>query len=299
MKRTASQTSKSGYDVSIPDSVRVPNADPWKFAYHITGEKKIGKTTFCIASAENPKDAFVWQFDKPNIGYPIREKIFDNWRHVTEHLTAVEAAFKSSGTLPFNRLVIDDVGAMYNMCQDRVCKIENIKHPSDLEWGKGWAAVRKEFESVIMRLLRLQDAAEIGLIFLSHCEWRDIRKKGQKQAEMKLMANLPSQCEKLINGKVDGWFAYDYYGDDRFLTVRGDESVGAGERMNAPGHKSHFFTPDGRAVRHVYMGRSAEEGVANFLAAYNNEQNYVTMKERRESRRSKTTKRTKKRRTRK
>jgi hypothetical protein len=65
---------------------------------------------------------------------------------------------------------------------------------------------------------------------------------------------------------VDIWACFQYDGRRRVLTVVGDDHVAAGHRF-----ADHFRTPDGRPLRHIYMGRSAKEGFANLMAAWNNE----------------------------
>ena len=65
-----------GDTLTLPTERRVPVNNPWEYAYLLTGEKKIGKTTFAIEGG----DVLVLQFDKPQIAYEIIEVCPNNWK---------------------------------------------------------------------------------------------------------------------------------------------------------------------------------------------------------------------------
>lgn len=260
----------------LPTKRRTPVSNPWQYAYLITGEKKIGKTTFAIAGCEE----YVLQFDKPQLAYELRETVVTSWAHFAKALRALEeAATTDDGTFPFERVVVDGVGEWYQMCMEDVCKPLGIKDPGEAnDHGLTWRRLRMQFTDAVNRLLRLQSSAECGLVFIAHSEWKEVRTAGGKTE--KLVPNLPARCEEIVNGKVDGWFTYDYIGEDRVLSILGSETQGAGHRIDG-----HFRTVDGKRVRQIAMGNSAEEGLENFLSAFNNALDYTTYKEHRNSER--------------
>jgi len=76
---------------------------------------------------------------------------------------------------------------------------------------------------------------------------------------------MPKQGREIIEGLVDIWCYFGYDGNRRLLTIIGDDHISAGHRF-----AERFRTPKGRVIRAIDMGRSAEEGYENFVAAWNN-----------------------------
>ena len=260
----------------LPTDRRTPVDDMWRYAYLITGEKKIGKTTFAIEGC----DEFVLQFDKPQLAYRIRETMIEDWKKFESVLKALEVA-ADSGDFPYNRIVVDGCNEWYQQCQTEVCRIFGIGHPSEEGYAKGWHKLRDMFFDGMNRLLRLQNTAKCGLIFLAHSEIKEVKDRYGQNTE-KMVPILSPKCEEIINGKVDGWFAYDYIGSERIMIIRGNAFTGAGHRIDG-----HFLTPEKQPVKEIYMGKSAEEALNNFKKAFNNEQEYQTYKEYKASRSSK------------
>lgn len=265
MGKKRDKKDKKGGKLQLPTGRREPTSDPWELAYLLTGQKKIGKTTFAIQDCEE----LVIQFDKPQLSYRIREMCPKNWRHFMRILAAIEARVEE-GDFPYQRIVVDGAGEWYTMCHLAACAYFGVEHPGDIPYGKCWHKIRDDFTAVVNRLLRLQNDAECGLVFIAHCDWKEVKTRDGRKIE-KLVPNLPAKCEEILNGKVDGWFVYDYTGEERILIIRGDETTGAGHRIDG-----HFRTPKGNDIREIHMGNSAEEGLANFLAAFRNEQTYTT-----------------------
>ena len=242
--------------------------DPWQYSYLITGQKKIGKTSFAIQGSEE----LVIQFDKPQISYSIREVVPKSWKEFERALRALEKKVEEDD-FPYNRIVVDGCGEWYQMCQLNACDHFKVDHPSEVGYAKCWHKIRDDFLDAVNRLHRLQVTAECGLMFIAHAEWKETKTRFGNTVE-KMVPALPPKAEAIIGGKVDGWFVYDYAGEERVLTVLGDETMGAGHRID-----NRFETTDGRRIREVTMGSSAEEALANFVAAFRNEQDYATYKE--------------------
>ena len=252
----------------LPVDRRQPSANPWEYAYSITGRKKIGKTSFAIEGSEE----FVIQFDKPQIAYELREHCPKSWTEFESVLKALEAA-AASGQFKYNRVVIDGMGEWYTMCQLWACKEFGVDHPSEAGYAKCWHKIRDTFTDAVNRLLRLQITAKCGLVFIAHAEWKEIKTRTGLTIE-KMVPAVPSRCEEVVGGKVDGWFVYDYTGEHRVLTLLGDETMEAGHRIDG-----RFLTKDGRRIREVVMGGSPREAMDAFVAAFNNQQDYATYKE--------------------
>ena len=260
----------------LPTGRREPIKDPWMYAYLITGEKKIGKTSFALEGCEE----FVLQFDKPNLAYKIREECPKTWREVTRIIKALEVAAEE-GEFPYQRIIVDGIGEAYAMCQLDVCSHFAVEHPSDVGFAKGWHKLRDEFTDFINRILRLQHVAQCGAMFIAHAEWKEVNVRGGGKIE-KLVPNLAGRCEEIVNGKVDAWFVYDYMDKRRVLVTQGDMETGAGHRIDG-----HFLTPDSRKIVEIDMGSNPKEAMTNFLKAFHNQQDYTTIEELEESSKAK------------
>lgn len=267
--------------IELPLDRRSPSDKPEEYCYLITGEKKIGKTTFSIEGCEE----LVMQFDKAQLAYAIREVFFKSWKEFKQFLVRLEKKARSKDKFPYERIVIDGTAEWFQHCWDSVCAAAGVKHPTDAnDYGKTWVRIREEFTDAVNRLLALQNLARCGLVFIAHSAFKTKTNRRGEEVEAHV-PELPRYCEEVLNGKVDAWFSYDYDGDDRILTIRGNAYIGAGHRIDG-----HFETPDGRQIMEVYMGSSPAEARKNFLAAFRNEQDYIDIEEYREKNAPKTKK---------
>ena len=267
-------------EFELPLERRKPVNNVWQYAYLITGEKKIGKTSFAIEGCEE----YVLQFDKPQLSYSIRESMIKSWKESAKAIKALEQA-ADSNNFPYNRIIIDGVAEWYAMCQVECCKHFGISHPSEQKWAEAWHWIRDNFTDAVNRLLRLQISAECGIIFIAHAEWTEVKIRGGTTVD-KLVPNLSAKCEETINGKVDGWFCYDYDGEDRVLILKGDQTTGAGHRIDGK-----FQTPSGEYIKEIPMGNNVTESMEYFIKAFNNKHEFVTLADFNESNKSKSTRR--------
>lgn len=249
--------------LSLPTEPSVISDDLNDYSFLIHGEKKIGKTT--LATAE--PGVLVLSFDPLRPGLEIMQVHCPDWAHLKTYVSKLEAAAK--GKFPYKRLVLDRVDLAYIACTKWVCKERGIDHPSDEGYARAWHALRDEFLSVILRLLRLP----CGTWFICHSEWKEQKSK-TGVTTFKLVPDLAGRAEEILNGLVDGWFAYDYEGPKRILYLLGDATIGAGHALD-----THFLTPEGERVREVEMGSSPKEAWQAFLAAFNNKQRHTTLAE--------------------
>lgn len=70
-------------------------------------------------------------------------------------------------------VIIDTVDSFYQQCMDYVCEKNDMPHPSDKDYGKGWSMVRREWERVINKI-NLQGEA---VLFIAHSVERERKKK--------------------------------------------------------------------------------------------------------------------------
>lgn len=238
-------------DLSLPDELTEPEDDLWRSLILIFGEKKIGKTEL---ASKAPK-AFFLATEVGYKGLRIFKRDVTNWREARAYAKLLKKD-KS-----FRTVVIDTADLLYKKCFDYVCEKLVIAHPNDEAFGKAWNAIEREYEQFILDIAQTGK----GVIIISHAEEREVKMRDGGTYD-RIMPTMSKQARKVIEGMVDIWACYQYDGRRRVLTIAGDDHVAAGHRFG-----ERFRTPDGRPLRHIYMGRSAEEGFANLTAAWNNE----------------------------
>ncbi len=77
----------------------------------------------------------------------------------------------AKGEHEFQTIVIDTIDQLYQRCVEYIRDKHGVEHESDLEWGRGWAAIREEFSRVLTKLSLLP----YGLVFVSHSEEKEIK----------------------------------------------------------------------------------------------------------------------------
>jgi hypothetical protein len=220
----------------------------------LTGEKKIGKTS--LASQFETEKSYFLATEVGYRGLRIRKSDIPDWRTAKAAASALEKAGKKYGPI-----IVDTVDKLYDKCEKYICEKLAIENLSDEEWGKGYAACRREFDTYISRLSQIG----VGLILISHTEEREVKRRGGGTYD-RIVPTMSNQARKVIEPLVDIWTYYMYDGDRRVLVIQGDDHIAAGHRL-----VDRFRTPKGKAVRQVDMGRSAVRAYKNLIAAFNNE----------------------------
>lgn len=216
------------------------------------GEKKIGKTSM-LAEAEKTFFAF---FEPGGKALELYAHVFPRWAVFRQAVNALV----TEKPRRFNHVVIDTVDLAYKSAADAAKAKLGIEHEADAGYGKGWAAVREEFERPIMKLVN----AGIAVTFVSHAVEADVTTRGGETYN-KIVASMPKQARAMVEGLVDIWAYYGYDGERRILTIVGDEHVSAGHRLS-----KNFRTPTGEPVTHIDMGTSPAEAWKNFNDAFHN-----------------------------
>lgn len=229
----------------------------------LSGEKKIGKTT--LAAEVNVDKSYFLATEVGYRGLRIRKSDIPDWRTAKAAAKALKKAGKKYGPI-----IVDTVDKLYVLCENYICDKLMIKNLADEEWGKGYAACRKEFDAFITKLSQIG----VGLILITHTEEREVKRRGGGSYD-RIVPTMSNQARKVIEPLVDIWAYYAYDGERRILYIQGDDHISAGHRL-----VERFRTPDGKAIRQIDMGRSAKRAYKNLIAAFNNE--YVPPREDRE-----------------
>jgi len=258
--------------VQLPDEPSKPSTRFEDYSLLIHGEKKIGKTS--LFSQEERALFLMW--DPPQKSLSILQLQMRDWDDFIEAIDQLYARWEKN-ELSYKTIVVDGVDIMYASCFEWVCGKLGIVHPTDEnDFGKSWNRIKREFADQITRLLMLPCKTR----FLCHSQWREVKTRDGGSVD-KLQPLLSGQAEEVLVGLVDLWGAYCYDESDRALVIVGDESIGAGHRID------HRFRVAGskEAVVDVPMGKSAKEGYTNLLRAFNNNQPWTGIEAKRKEER--------------
>ena len=239
-------------DYSLPTEKSTPKTSIGDYIILLFGEKKIGKT---MLSAQFP-DALHAMWEPGGKALEIYQSEFADWATFKKAVTEIRKDKR------FKTVVIDTVDLAFKAADAYACSKLAIEDAADEEWGKGWRAIRKEFERQIHRLI----SAGKGVLFISHAMEREIKTR-RGSSSHKVISTMPRQAAEIIEGLVDIWAYFSYDGEERVLVVGGDEDISAGHRLDGR------FMWNGNPVRKIPMGSSAEQGYKNFVDAFNNELN--------------------------
>ena len=191
----------------------------------IYGKPKTGKTTL---ASKFPKNLLL-AFEK---GYNAIDNIYvqdiNNWSDFKQVLRQLK---RPEVQAQYHTITIDTATIAYEMCENYICQQNSVQSISDIPWGGGYAATKKEFETCLRQITMLG----YGLVLISHIETR--KEKNSDDTEIEILApSMPKRCYEVINQIVDiiGYIATewdDVGGSERYLYTRQTPTVMAGSRF--------------------------------------------------------------------
>lgn len=204
--------------MELPTKKSEPVRDLSKYIFQLYGEPKAGKSTFAshfkqaVFICTEPGTKFLTVYGGDHV-----HKNWDDIKDTARRLCTEDHEFET--------IVIDTADNAFEMCSKYVLKKEGIQHESDLGYGKGWTAVKKEFKSVIDTLA----SRGFGLVFISHVKQLEREYRGVKRPY--LDNSLSNSAKSYINGLCDFIF-YCFLDDDenRLIRTKGNLNINAGDR---------------------------------------------------------------------
>lgn len=236
-------------DVSLPGEKSEPCANLSDYSILLFGQEKIGKTSL---ASKFPGALFLF-FEPGGKALSVYQRQVNSWTEFKAYLPLLVE--EGHG---FENVVIDTADIAYTLCSQYVCSKLGIDHPSELDYGKGWGAVREEFLSVMLEYHRLQNS---GLLFLSHDTEKEVKRRNGDTSH-RIIPTMAKQAREALEGLVDIIAYYYFDGDERYLNIQGDDLITAGSRLE------HAF----QKTKVIPMGKTADESYKNFIAAYDNEE---------------------------
>lgn len=209
----------------LPTQKMQPTLDIETAKVLLYGPPKIGKTT--LAAGLDPDHTLLIATEK---GYGALEAFvqpINTWAEFRQIGPDLH-----DGDHHFRTLVIDTVDELFKFCTEQVMKDLGIKHPSDLEYGKGWGAVTDEFRLRVGALCSLG----LGVWFVSHAKDEEIKQRiGSITVTSPTLSGGP---RKWLMGFVDFIFLarseVHEDGEVRVLRTTATENFEAGGRVPLP-----------------------------------------------------------------
>jgi len=144
----------------------------------IYGPSKIGKSDFC----SNFKDAFFIATEEGLDELEVYKTSVSTWEEF------LEICNELNQTDRFPTVVIDTADLLYQYCSNYILSTYQVRHESDLDWGKGWSEVKKEFERVLNKISKQGR----GLIFISHGREIEIKNRTGTHTRFCAVNNKPA-----------------------------------------------------------------------------------------------------------
>lgn len=235
-------------DFKLSTVVTMPSDTLQDYSILLFGEKKIGKTRL----ASLFPDSYFIECEPGTKGVVHRGDPCGSWA-LFKKMVRLLRTDKS------RTVIVDTVDMAFSMCDDYVCAKLGVDDVSEEDWGKGWRALRKEFTDTMQKLMSMNK----GVILISHSTEKEIKTRSGRKYD-RVQPTMAGQARDICEAIVDIWAYFHYDGDARVLTIRGDEHISAGHRLDTR------FQWEGKAVRSIYMTDNPEQGIANFKACFNN-----------------------------
>lgn len=242
-KRAVKKPSKPGASMlrgaapPLPTAPKAPVVDPLAYVLLLYGREKIGKTVWLSSFP----DALFLSTEPGTKGLQIYEYNAEAGGCKTWEL-ALAAAKQLEQTDRFRTVIFDTADRAYELCMDYVCRQMGIEHPGVApdgkeDYGKSWKAVKKEFSSLIHRIIQTGR----GVAFTSHAKEETFTgRSGDKFT--RIHPSMSGQARGVVEAIVDLFFYCEYMrapdgGTKRVIITTGDEIVWAGHRkiVNAAG----------------------------------------------------------------
>ena len=131
----------------------------------------------------------------------------------------------------YDTVTIDTVGIAWDMCEQFVCAQNGVQKISDIPWGGGYSACKKEFESCLRKITQLG----YGLVVIAHVDKRVEKRADDSEVEI-IAPSIPKRAYDIVNQLVDIIGYIDVTWDDegnseRWLYTRKTPTVMAGSRF--------------------------------------------------------------------
>ena len=194
----------------------------------IYGPEKCGKTTF---AAQNPKTLICAFEIGTNFLSGVRAQPIQKWADFKLVLKQLQ---KPEAKEMYDCIAIDTVAEAYSLCEEYICAQNRVQKISDIPYGAGYAATKREFEKVLRQITMLG----YGIICICHSQVKN-ESVGEDTVIEKISPAMPARAADVVNRLVDviGYIDVEWDIRDgqpvskRTLLTRSTPNVMAGSRL--------------------------------------------------------------------
>ena len=212
----------------LPTEKRTPIADLSQEIVLVYGQPKIGKSTFL---SNFPNAVFISTEEGLN-HLSVFEITIKKWQDFVDAVGALEKE-----PTRFQTAVIDTVDNLYLFCRNYIYQVnttddKEVKHETDMPYGKGWDEVDAEFRRVLTRLSQIKT---MGLAMVSHSEEKEVKKPGHTTTDTKICHTLPNRARKIILPMADLILYMGMEEGERVIHTKPTTEYEAGDIIGRPG----------------------------------------------------------------
>jgi hypothetical protein len=195
---------------------------------------KVGKTSLACQFPKNLLLGFEHGWNAISGAMAVDIKRWSDFKLVLRQLEKPEAQEK------YNTITIDTIGIAWDLCEQYVCAQNGVQSISDIPWGGGYSAAKREFESCLRKITQLG----YGLVIIAHVDKRIEKRADDSEVEI-LGPAIPKRAYDIVNQLVDiiGYIDISWKEDgttERWLYTRKTPTVMAGSRFKYLAPKIKF-----------------------------------------------------------
>ena len=195
---------------------------------------KVGKTSLACQFPKNLLLGFEHGWNAISGAMAVDIKKWTDLKLVLRQLEKPEAQEK------YNTITIDTVGIAWDLCEQYICAQNGVQSISEIPWGGGYSAAKKEFESCLRKITQLG----YGLVIIAHVDKRVEKRADDSEVEI-LGPAIPKRAYDVVNQLVDiiGYIDITWNEDgtsERWLYTRKTPTVMAGSRFKYLAPKIKF-----------------------------------------------------------
>lgn len=188
------------------------------------GKPKAGKTTAACSFPNAVLLAFEKGYNAVSSAYPYD---IDKW---TDFKTALRDLSDPRAKERFKTVIIDTVSIAWDYCEKFICAQNGVQKISDVPWGAGYTACKKEFEESIRSITKMG----YGVVLIAHSASRLEKTADGSDVEI-ISPDLPKRGAEVCNGIVDiiGFIGNEWVDgvQKRWLYTRETPTLFAGSRF--------------------------------------------------------------------
>ena len=188
------------------------------------GKPKSGKTTAACSFPDAVLLAFEKGYNAIGDAYPFDINKWSDYKMALRDLADQRSKDR------FKTVIIDTVSICWDMCEKFVCQQNGVQKISDIAWGAGYTACKKEFEDSLRQITKLG----YGVVLIAHSASRIEKTADGSDVEI-ISPDLPKRANEICNGIVDiiGYIGNEWVNGERrrWLYTRETPTLFAGSRF--------------------------------------------------------------------